>query len=117
MSCEFDSCNEDHYVGEENTRFYIYCGIDVSLATESRVLLKRPDGTKIQKQAYLTTYRDSPNFVYFTIDKSDFNQEGKYTGQVYLVIGAWSGWGQPFTVNVDAPISSSSSSSSFSVGG
>lgn len=113
MSCEFDSCNEDHYVGEENTRFYIDCGMDVSLATQSRVLLKRPDGTTVQKEAFLTTYRESPNFVYFTIDRSDFNQEGKYTGQVYIVIGAWSGWGKPFKITVGLPISSSSSSSSF----
>lgn len=107
-------CDEDHYVGEINTLFFIDCGVDVSLATKAIIYLERPDGTKLRKDAVLTTYNGSPDWVYFTIDQGDFNQEGKYSGQVWLEIGSWSGWGKPFTINVEVPISSSSSSNSSS---
>lgn len=114
MSEEECFCNEDHYVGEENTLFFIDAGVDVSLATRAVIYILRPDGTKLKKDAVLTTYNGSPDWVYFVVDKSDFNQEGTYRGQVWLEIGSWSGWGKPFTISVKEPISSSSSSQSSS---
>lgn len=105
---------EPHYVGEENTLFYVDCGIDVSSATDVIIYLQRPDGTKIKRYGSVSTYNGSPDYVKFRVEKTDFNQAGDYSGQVYLEIGAWSGWGNPFEVRVVAPISSSSCSSSSS---
>ncbi len=112
MSNEFEQCNEAHYVGEDNTLFYIDCGIDVSQATLAEVLLQRPDGTVVQKSAVPTIYNGSTDWVSFRIDIGDFNQCGKYRGQARAFIGAWSGWGGVFHINVENPISSSSSSCS-----
>ena len=112
MGNEFEECNEPHYVGEDNSLFYIDCGIDVSAASVVEVNLRRPDGTIISKSATPGAYNGSPDYVFFRISASDFNQIGKYTGQARVFIGAWSGWGHRFEINVEAPISSSSCSSS-----
>lgn len=112
MGNEYEECNEPHYVGEENTLFYIDCGIDVSQATLAEVILLRPDGTKIQRAATPTIYNGSVDWVFFRIEDGDFNQCGKYFGQARVFIGSWSGWGRRFEIKVDNPISSSSSSSS-----
>lgn len=112
MDKGFEECNDPHYVGEENTIFYIDCGIDVSSATLTEVFLERPDGTNIKKTATPTIYNGSTCFVSFKVDATDFNQEGNYKGQVFATIGAWSGWGKLFHIHVDDPISSSSCSSS-----
>lgn len=109
---QFEGCNEPHYVGEENTLFYIDCGIDVSTATLAEVMLLRPDGTIVRKDATPATYNGSPDYVVTRIAASDFNQKGKYRGQARAFIGAWSGWGTKFIITVDDPISSSSCSSS-----
>ena len=112
MGQEYDECDEPHYVGEENTLFYVDCGIDVSASVGAKVFLQRPDGTVAEKTATPTIYNGSPDFVFFRVARGDFNQAGKYSGQVWMQVGAWSGWGRPFAIEVDAPISSSSSSSS-----
>ena len=106
------NCRESHYVGEENTLFYIDCGIDVSQATLAEVFLKRPDGTSLKKIAAPTVLNGSSDWIFFRIEESDFNQAGKYTGQAFVTLSAWSGWGKPFYINVEFPLSSSSSSSS-----
>lgn len=112
MSDQNEQCEEPHYVGEENTLFYIDCGIDVSQATLAEVLLERPDGTIVQKPATATVYNGSTDWVFIRIAATDFNQAGCYKGQARAFIGAWSGWGEVFDIQVDAPISSSSSCSS-----
>ena len=104
--------NDKHYVGEHGTMIFIDCGIDVQAASLAEVFMEWPDGTTIKKTAVLTTFDESTDYVYIIIDIGDFNQNGRYTGQVFIVLGAWSGWGQPFKIDVDDPISSSSSSSS-----
>ena len=108
---EYEECNEPHYVGEENTLFYVDCGVDVSQATLAEVILLRPDGTKVTKPATPTSYNNSTNWVFFRIDVGDFNQCGRYYGQARAFIGAWSGWGEKFRIKVEDPISSSSCSS------
>lgn len=112
MDEQYEGCHEPHYVGEENTLFYVDCGIDVSGATLAEIVLLRPDGTKVQKTATPTTYNESPDYVFFRIAADDFNQAGKYYGQVRAFIGAWSGWGGKFSIKVEQPLSSSSSCSS-----
>lgn len=112
MGNEFEQCDEPHYVGEENTLFYIDCGIDVSQASSATVFLQRPDGTNILKTATPAVYNGSPDWIFFRVGTGDFNQCGKYKGQASITIGAWSGWGQPFYIKVENPVSSSSSSSS-----
>lgn len=109
---EFEECDEPHYVGEENTLFYVDCGIDVSQASETEVFIQRPDKTTITKIAAPTIYNNSTNWVFIRIAATDFNQCGKYIGQAYCVIGAWQGWGEKFYIKVEQPISSSSCSSS-----
>jgi len=112
MDDDFRQCDEPHYVGEENTIFYVDCGIDVSQASSAEVFIQRPDGTKIQRVATPTNYNGSTDWILFRIQDGDFNQCGKYSAQAFVVIGAWSGWGERFHIKVDNPISSSSSSSS-----
>lgn len=104
-------CNEPHFVGEENTLFYINCGIDVSQATSAEVFIQRPDNTTFKRTALPTTYNGSTDYVYFRIQPTDFTVCGKYKGQIFVVLGAWSGWGEPFHIKVESPVSSSSSSS------
>ena len=103
------NCNEKHYVGEVGTTIYINCGVDVSAATNISILIERPDGTIIQKTALFAVYQDSNNYVRFVIGAGDLNQEGDYVGQVHLTLGSWTGDGDRFHIDVEEPISSSSS--------
>ena len=103
--------DEVHYVGEENTLFYVDCDIDVSMATSTEVFIRRPDGSTIEKVAIITKYNSSSNFLLFRINAGDFNQPGRYRGQVKIKIGSV-GWGDAFYIKVVDPISSSSCSSS-----
>lgn len=105
---------EIHYVGESNTVFYIDCGTNVETATEAEVFLLRPDGTTIRKEATPIVFNNSKHFMEISIDEGDFNQSGKYIGQISMKIGAWEGFGKKFNIVVEKPVSSSSSSSSSS---
>lgn len=107
----YNEC-EKHFVGEVGTKIYINCGEDVSSATDVSVLLARSDGTVVQRAAIPVLYKDSANYVVFTIEEGDFNQEGDYIGQVALTLGSWTGKGKEFTIHIDEGLSSSSSSSS-----
>ena len=107
----FNEC-EKHFVGEVGTLVYVNCGEDVSSATNVSILLSRPDGTVIEKTALPIVFKESNNYVRFSIVEGDFNQEGDYTGQVELTLGPWTGKGSEFIIHVDEGLSSSSSSSS-----
>ena len=103
--------NERHFVDEVGTVFYVNCGVDVSSATTPHVLLHKPDGTVVEKDATVVTFEGSKNYVSFSIASGDFDQAGDFTGQVWLTLGPWTGGGKEFIIHVDERLSSSSSSS------
>jgi len=105
-----EPCQDPHFVGETGTLFYVDCKVDMSDATETKVFIERPDGTIIEKSASPATYRNSTNFISFILEAGDFNQSGEYEGQAHGILDGFHGWGQKFTIDVEAPISSSSSS-------
>ena len=103
--------NEKHYVGEVGTKIFMDCGVDISSATSISVFIERPDGTVVERTAIVEVYNGSNDYASCSISAGDFNQAGEYKGQVKLTLGAWTGRGAMFTIQVDEPASSSSSSS------
>lgn len=63
---------------------------DVSSATVKRILLKKPDGTTLTKDAAFTTNGGNGQIQYATAN-GDLDQAGTWQIQAYVELTGWSG--------------------------
>lgn len=78
-------------------------GIDISTATEKKVLYKRPDGTLGEwvSTAVQSNPTGPPNTIMvYQLADGDINMAGNWQFQSYVVIGGKAGYGSIVTENV-----------------
>ena len=84
------------YQNDIGTIFTIDCGSDISGAINTRLLIRKPDGTLVEWTA--VTY-DS-NYLRYTTVAGDLDQVGSYKLQATLNINNWSGRGETTSFTV-----------------
>lgn len=83
------------YKGDSGTVIRLDCGVDISSATQVKIIAKSPLGTKKE----WTGVVDASNYVKYTIAAEDFDVAGTWSLQAYVVMPTWTGRGS--WVNID----------------
>ncbi len=78
------------YKGDVGTVIYLDCGTDISGATTTKIMVKKPDSTYVE----WTGTVDSNTKIKYTIASNDLDQSGKYILQAYVVTSSWTGRGE-----------------------
>lgn len=88
-----------HYVGDIGTIVTVDCGTAISGATNTKLKVKKPDGTA---EEWGATIDGTDNLEHTTID-TDFDQDGVYYLQASLTISGWTGLGETATFTIHSP--------------
>jgi len=85
-----------YYVGDVGTEIFVDCCLNITGATNTKLMIKKPDDTQVEWTATI----DGTNHLKYTVVAGDFNIAGTYLLQASLTIGGWSGLGETaqFTV-------------------
>ena len=77
------------YVGDIGTKIYVDCIVSIASATNSKLLVRKPDKTTEEWDA---TVHNSHTLVH-TATYGDFDQEGEYRVNAYVELsdGSWTG--------------------------
>lgn len=78
-----------HYINETGTVITVDCGEDITSATNTKLKVQKPDGTKVE---WTTTIYDS-NYLRYTTQSNDLDQSGEYIVQSSLTLSGWTGLG------------------------
>ena len=78
------------FVGDIGTIITLNVGANVVSATERLIKVKKPSGTEVD----WTASQYKTNSIRYTIVDGDFNEEGTYTVQAYVVMPTWEGLGE-----------------------
>jgi len=74
--------------------------IDITGATDTKMLVKKPDGTVVEWDADILTVAGETKYLrHFTV-AGDLDQKGRYRIQAYLSISGWTGRGETATFKV-----------------
>lgn len=84
------------YVGNIGLPIYADCEQDVSAATGLLIKYKKPDGTTGEWSA--TLY--GTEYIQYTIQAGDFDQDGEYKVQPFFTLGSWVGRGKTASFTV-----------------
>lgn len=78
-----------HYVGETGTNIILDTGSDIEGATTSKILVRKPDGTKVEWDA--NVYDETK--LKYTLAEDDLDQSGTYYMQALIATGSgeWRG--------------------------
>ena len=79
-----------HYVGEIGTDIIVDCGSVITGATNTKLKIKKPDGTLVDWAADI----EGTNHLKYTTILNSFNQAGTYYLQASLTISGWTGLGE-----------------------
>jgi len=79
-----------HYIGEIGTDIIVDCGQDITGATNTELVVKKPDGSIVTWTA--TIY--NTNYLKYTTVSGDFDQAGTYRLQASLTLSGWTGYGE-----------------------
>lgn len=82
--------SDKHYINEVGTTILVDCGCDITGATETKLKVKKPDGTFSEWAAMI----EGTNYLKYIIQASDLTLAGKYYLQVSLTLPGWSGLGE-----------------------
>jgi hypothetical protein len=74
--------------------------LDISSASNTIMIIERPDSTLISASASFVTDGTDGLIVYYTSGSSDLNQEGDYNVQAYIQIPGFTGYTTPVTFTV-----------------
>jgi len=84
-----------HYIGEIGTEIIVDCGIDISTATNYKLYVQKPDGTRATwTPTIYTPLGGEPNYLKYSTVVGDFSVSGLYAIQPYIELGSWKGRGQ-----------------------
>ena len=87
-----------HYVGTTGTEILLNTGSDISGATVTEMLVKKPSGATVTWTAtILTGDPDLPDNVYlkYVVQAGDWDEEGEWEIQADVELPSWSGPGDP----------------------
>jgi len=84
------------YNGDIGTEFVVDTGSDISTATTMQLKIKKPSGTIV---TWDCTQTQTTKITYTTI-LNDIDEVGKYTGQAYVALPDWQGYGETFDFSV-----------------
>lgn len=90
----------DIFVGDVGTEISLDCGIDVANATVKKIIVKKPDGKRVQWVAQL----DGTNAIKYTTALGDIDVAGDWDMQAYIELPTWRGKGSVATMKVKDPI-------------
>lgn len=86
------------YIGDIGTEIVVDCGCDITGATDTKLMVKKPDDSEVIWTAAIS----GTNYLTYTIVDGDFSVAGSYSLQSALVLGGWSGRGETVRFNVYA---------------
>lgn len=80
-----------HYIGEVGTEIIVDCGVDITGATNTKLKIKKPDGTEVEWVAIVY----NSNYLKYISIAGDFNIAGDYYLNSYIeTTGGWDGHGE-----------------------
>lgn len=88
-----------HYIGDIGTIITVDCGTTISGATNTKLKVKKPDGTA---EEWATTIDGTDNLKHTTVS-GDFDQAGVYYLQSSLTISGWTGLGETANFTIYDP--------------
>jgi hypothetical protein len=93
-----DGCTapSQYYVGDEGTEIIVDTCSDISAATVTDLIVRKPDGTQV---TWSGAIYDTTKIRYVTTT-GDFDQAGRYRLQAYVEMPGWKGFGETTTFKV-----------------
>ena len=85
---------EKNYAGDAGLGLIVDCGRDISAATNTRLLVRRPDGSTTQWSAQIYAINGKSFYLRRLTRPGDLSLPGRYRVQAALTLGDWSGRGQ-----------------------
>lgn len=79
-----------NYKGDVGTVLRVPVGADITGATTLRLYITKPDATTA---TWVGTLSDCKKEIWYTILAGDWDQDGEYLLQAYVVTPAWTGRG------------------------
>jgi hypothetical protein len=76
-----------------------YSPLDLSSATQKKIILKKPNETVLTKDAIFKT-DGTDGIIYYEVITGDLDQAGNYSVQAYIVLGDFSGYSTISTFTV-----------------
>jgi hypothetical protein len=88
------------YKNDIGTEFIFDCGVSITDATDTSVVITKPDGTDVTWIAVKHSINGEENYLKYNSVAGDLNQLGVYTSDTELVFPTWQGSADPtiFTV-------------------
>lgn len=87
------------YVGDIGTVILVDCGTVITGATNTKLKIKKPDGSKVEWTATI----DGTQKLKYTVISGDLNVAGAYYLNASLTLSGWSGLGETATFSVYDP--------------
>lgn len=82
------------YVGDIGTALVADIGADIEGATDTKLLVRKPDGTEVEWPADIFEIDAEKKYLRYLTELGDFDQAGKYYVQAFLEKDGWTGKGE-----------------------
>jgi hypothetical protein len=83
-----------YYVGDVGTEILVDCGMNIEDATHTKICMRKPDGTIIERDADIHAQNGLTEHLRYVTVSEDLNQAGWYKVQAKLTLSGWSGRGE-----------------------
>lgn len=90
------------YVGDIGTALVANIGADIEGATDTKLLVQKPDGTEVEWLADVFEIDGDKNYLRYLTEAGDFDQAGRYRVQSKLTKDGWDGKGETAKIKVYA---------------
>lgn len=87
------------YVGDIGTVILVDCGTVITGATNTKLKVKKPDGSEVEWTATI----DGTQKLKYIVASGDLNVAGTYYLNALLILGSWAGLGETATFSVYDP--------------
>lgn len=87
------------YVGDSGTKIEVDTKQDLTSATTTNIVVKKPDGTNVTWNG--TVDPANPTVINYITTSTDFDIPGTYICQAQVTLPGWSGRGDTFFINVN----------------
>lgn len=88
------------FVGDKGTEIVLDTSEDITLATSVSIRVVKPDATVVSWTGSI--YSTTKVRYVSDLTTSDFDQQGEWVLQAYVVLPDWSGYGEKVELQVDA---------------
>ncbi len=92
---------DKNYIGDVGLGLIVDCGRDISGASNTKLVVRRPDGSTVEWAATVHAVDGRTNHLWCVTQPGDLNMAGQYRLQAAFTLGDWSGRGKTaaFTIN------------------